>query len=32
MIQHRRVGYVFFGFVLLCVGLILLLLAEFFRR
>lgn len=32
MIRHRRVGRIFIGFIMLCSGVILLLLAEFFPR
>lgn len=32
MTRHRRIGFIFLGFVLTCTGTILLLLAEFFRR
>lgn len=32
MTRHRRVGFIFLGFALTCIGTILMLLAEFFRR
>lgn len=32
MIRHRRIGFIFLGFILLCSGAIVWLLAEFFRR
>jgi len=32
MIRHRRVGFIFLGFALVCTGVILLLFAELMRR